>query len=1015
MDPRTSHDEDSDRETSSSGPSVHDEKSSNIDDAADGKVDNATADQSDPFTDLKIVQSKSSAPAPSPSTDERGWSTGKGSSDDEHDFIIESRWSSFEEGSNTEMKSVNPNVSEKERESIDEWGFASKGAEEGNLDGEASYDDLEDGSEWLSEVEKVATGEGPDGSSSFLGDGGDDDISKILPSLDKPSENMSSVWPTDSFGETFPEESSFNAFFPAFESPKVARGKEQETGGVSGSDSKVLESASTKASHRPSSAARESSIAPSQEITSSSDPISSVVHTDSYAAGQNVSGAQSKGLASTSSPDRMPNVAYDNSKSTSKDRSDSGNTPLSLSLKDSSEMSSTKHSERKEPSSSSVARVAHDSGKSTTHEISHSAGNVLPSSMVTSSDDIDSTVQTAFRTKSEEQLSSAEAFASERLARAQPASTLDPSSPLSERSPNATERIEEQPTRGLSSDELDNADHVSGEGSNFRPQPGDPSTFEKHDLKENVGSIHFEPNKSANQLIDQSRDRTKNPKFKSEVFDSKSHAMKANIAEKKTLSRRRQETRGRSTMSSSGKISSHRSRASRDESNLHASEATKAQPRRQSHIPKSRPGHSSPRKEPQTKERGQKPVSNRNIMSRKGPSHQSKQGQKSSSHMGGSRNATGRSRKNTGGNPNSRNRNVMKKPTRLRNQAHGQNEGHHKPRARRYNGNPTGKSFTTSASAKDFALNSSQFSKSVSFFNDCDCGLKSKSKLIHATISNEGYKIFVTEAYHKLSSVRPRLKYIISLSEWLHVHMLLLYSRLFDCELHFHNIILPPEFQIAIPNKIRVFEPIAAVISSIGIVEEADIGVTYIPVARSYRGNDVYRPHDEDDVTEFLEWSEYDWNSSWYQVEKARLERRMMAAEKNLKIPESKAQFNDAKLEEWQQLAVEKWLGWDDNLWFSYNQACYVLGRTAHFVSIQRDGPKNGSYAWLLPRHTIDSGAFVRLPRPNVSPSTWMIAVMLNMCSLEPTATAAWYHETNSVDNVQHLIDSFLSAALKAT
>ena len=41
-------------------------------------------------------------------------------------------------------------------------------------------------------------------------------------------------------------------------------------------------------------------------------------------------------------------------------------------------------------------------------------------------------------------------------------------------------------------------------------------------------------------------------------------------------------------------------------------------------------------------------------------------------------------------------------------------------------------------------------------------------------------------------------------------------------------------------------------LSSIGIVDEADIGITYIPVARSYRGNDVYKPHDKDDVTELL-------------------------------------------------------------------------------------------------------------------------------------------------------------------
>jgi len=245
--------------------------------------------------------------------------------------------------------------------------------------------------------------------------------------------------------------------------------------------------------------------------------------------------------------------------------------------------------------------------------------------------------------------------------------------------------------------------------------------------------------------------------------------------------------------------------------------------------------------------------------------------------------------------------------------------------------------------------------------------------------------------------------------------MLLVYTRMFDCELYFHRIVLPREFQIAIPEDIKVFEPIAAVISSIGIIEDVDMGVTYIPVPRSYRGDEVYRPHDKDDVTEFLEWTQYDWNSSWDQVEEGRFERRRMAAEENIKIPETDRQFDYKKLEEWQQLAVEKWLGWDDDLWFSYKQTCYVLNRIAHFVPTPRDAQRKGSYAWLLPRHSNDRGIFVRLPRPNLTPDSWMIALMLDMCALKPAAITTWYHETNVVDDVQHTIDRFVSAAITVT
>jgi len=140
-----------------------------------------------------------------------------------------------------------------------------------------------------------------------------------------------------------------------------------------------------------------------------------------------------------------------------------------------------------------------------------------------------------------------------------------------------------------------------------------------------------------------------------------------------------------------------------------------------------------------------------------------------------------------------------------------------------------------------------------------------------------------------------------------------------------------------------------------------------------------------------------------------------MAAEKNMKIPETAARFDHDKLAEWQQLAVEKWLGWDDDLWFSYHQACYVLGRIAHFVPIPKDDLKSGSYAWLLPRHTNGAGTFVRIPKPNLSPDTWMIAMILDMCALQASTMITWYYETNAIDDVQYIIDHFLCAAITIT
>ena len=560
------------------------------------------------------------------------------------------------------------------------------------------------------------------------------------------------------------------------------------------------------------------------------------------------------------------------------------------------------------------------------------------------------------------------------------------------------------------------------EGPKSKRQPDDHSTLDgadasfdssKNILEETVGSSNVKSKKSANHLRDKEREESNFEELMSVVSDSRS-SYRSKRSESRSR-RRHRKPRGsrqssRHAVTSSAKLPSSHSRVSTNESNLTNSEASEAQiPRIESNTPRSRPANPPPRKESSAKQRARKPGSDRDSVS----SYQSEPEERSSYHSRGSKAAKGKSKNRLRVSTTAKISKDTSNSIRSREQMHAEKEGLQKPlsdiQVKRH---PATES---SFNPNDPAPNALNFSKSASsFLMDHDCGLKTKTKRIHATINNEGYKTLVRKAYYKLLELRPRLKYLLSLSEWLHVHMLLLYARIFDCELNFYSIVLPRGFQIAVPNKIMVFEPIAAVISSIGIVEEVDTGVTYIPVARSYRGRDVYKPHDKDDVTEFLEWTQYDWNSSWYQVEKARLERRKMAAEKNMTIPKSETQFDDAKLEEWQQLAVEKWLGWDEDLWFSYNQACYVLDRTGRFVSSRRDSSKHGSYAWLLPRHTNDTGTFVRVPRPNLSPDSWMIAVMLHMCALEATTTATWYYETNGIDNVQYLIDSFLGAAIRA-
>ncbi|KAG7345319.1 hypothetical protein IV203_032850 [Nitzschia inconspicua] len=313
------------------------------------------------------------------------------------------------------------------------------------------------------------------------------------------------------------------------------------------------------------------------------------------------------------------------------------------------------------------------------------------------------------------------------------------------------------------------------------------------------------------------------------------------------------------------------------------------------------------------------------------------------------------------------------------------------------------------------------FGKGISLLKEIDVGLKKDLKVVHATVSSLDFQNVVSLAYEKLCQVRPRLSFLLSKAEWLHVHCLLLYARLFDCELYFHKIDLPKEFQIEIPQDIQVLEPIAAALASIGIVEDNQRGVTYVPVPKPYEGETEYAPHDPEDVTEFLEWTQkgrlgYDWNASWEKVEVGRRARKQQALGYGVKLPMLEVKIDterqDEKLKDWNLLAVEKWLGWDDELWYSYQQACHVLSRIADFSPFSRE-VCTGSYAWLLPRKQDNTGAIVRVPTAGLTADSWMVAVLFNFCALTQEQTSTWYLETKLISDVKVVTSQFLESGIK--
>ena len=306
------------------------------------------------------------------------------------------------------------------------------------------------------------------------------------------------------------------------------------------------------------------------------------------------------------------------------------------------------------------------------------------------------------------------------------------------------------------------------------------------------------------------------------------------------------------------------------------------------------------------------------------------------------------------------------------------------------------------------------FDKCASTLKDLDPGLDKAMTNVHVSIQNDGFQKLVSAAYERLLETRPRLKYLLSPAEWLQVHLLLLYDRLFDCELRFHNINLDPKFRIDYPDDLPVFEPLASILASIGVVQDDGLGVTYIPVARPLEHGKKFSPHDPEDVTEFMEWQQVDWKTTWSDAQLGREARRKLAQHEQMKIPQMDPALEGRKLDEWEQLAPSLWLGFDADLWFSYKQACFAINKAAKFVPWSKNKKIAGTYAWLLPREeNTDGKSFVLLPKRNLTPDTWMMAIVSNLGALPTGHTQQWYHKTNPTNEVLAIVDRFLRASIR--
>ena len=158
-----------------------------------------------------------------------------------------------------------------------------------------------------------------------------------------------------------------------------------------------------------------------------------------------------------------------------------------------------------------------------------------------------------------------------------------------------------------------------------------------------------------------------------------------------------------------------------------------------------------------------------------------------------------------------------------------------------------------------------------------------------------------------------------------------------------------------------------------------------------------------------MDWSQYNWNESWSKVKVERETRKEKAEQRGIDIPRKVFPPNYSKLQIWEHLALELWLGWDEELWFSYKTVVQAMSQSYSFVDFPRD--PRGTYSWLIPRYETPSGIYGRVPKPAISSDAWMIALLFNFCDLPPERTTKYYYRTKKIKSVMDVLREFLDSA----
>ena len=128
----------------------------------------------------------------------------------------------------------------------------------------------------------------------------------------------------------------------------------------------------------------------------------------------------------------------------------------------------------------------------------------------------------------------------------------------------------------------------------------------------------------------------------------------------------------------------------------------------------------------------------------------------------------------------------------------------------------------------------------------------------------------VEDSYKVLVDSKPHVAERFSLAEFRHCSALQLYQRLEAVKFNGLGIKPSAPTRIPLPRNLRVFQPLWATLANVGIVEDDELRVNYIPdgILPTSEGKDSL-----DDIHNLLACTLYDWDASWEAVLEARKSR----------------------------------------------------------------------------------------------------------------------------------------------